>query len=720
MSNENSSASTGNSTGVPGFETGNVSESLQGLIDGYIAYANEVIKNRALPDGRDGLKPVNRRIIYRMSKEKNQMKSANIQGKVLELHPHGPASVYDAMVRMSDQNGTLNIPVIKGQGQWGRVYSSEKAASERYTECMLHDNAMDFLEDLDGVDFIPNFDSTTTEPVLLPVKYPNLLCNSVSGIAVGFRCNIPAFNLKDVCNLVKEYIEKGECSTVISPDFSTGGYYIKNDKELMKLMRTGKAKLKLRGRVDVLGKEINIREVPFGKTLQFIKSEIEHKNLAGVKNVSVYNDFEHGACLCVECTSKNRVDEVLMNLYKETSLQDTFSAEITSIIDDVPQTKGVWDYIQVWVDWRKQVLEKEYKKQIEALKEGAKYAKAFVEVVSNTENRDKLVDLLVHHSDSKAVAFLKEEYNLGSDVSSWIVQRRASQFRDGGKYVAQLERTRADIAKYEGYLNDLGAVISQQMDDIIAKRSAYCKRRTEITNVDYEFLAKDKSAEVAKDMTECTYEIKDGFIKKLRFATGKEKGMVVNALASDTLIALDNEGRVLRVYCENLPYSNPTEIGTYLPSYWGIEANDDYEIKYISKLDGETKMLIYNDGNIGFLDTSEWVGLTRQVKVVERGIFRDSSSLCYVCDSVPDFVYIMDEKGRIAYEMTSEIKRKARTARTKVFNLNKNSKITSVACLSGADGLKVLRNMGRYNIGKPIFLEDSSDYIAKGKIFKAC
>ena len=221
-------------------------------------------------------------------------------------------------------------------------------------------------------------------------------------------------------------------------------------------------------------------------------------------------------------------------------------------------------------------------------------------------------------------------------------------------------------------------------------------------------------------MTECTYEIKDGFIKKLRFATGKEKGMVVNALASDTLIALDNEGRVLRVYCENLPYSNPTEIGTYLPSYWGIEADDDYEIKYISKLDGETKMLIYNDGNIGFLDTSEWVGLTRQVKVVERGIFRDSSSLCYVCDSVPDFVYIMDEKGRIAYEMTSEIKRKARTARTKVFNLNKNSKITSVACLSGADGLKVLRTMGRYNIGKPIFLEDSSDYIAKGKIFKAC
>ncbi len=720
MSDENKLMSVEGNSSIVNFEDYDMPESLMGLIRGYIDYANEVIKNRALPDGRDGLKPVNRRIIYRMSSEKNKMKSANITGKVLELHPHGDSSVYDAMVRMTDINGTLNIPVIKGQGQWGKVYSTEKAASQRYTECILHDNAKDFLEDLDGVDFVANYDATSTEPLLLPVKYPNLLCNSVSGIAVGFRCNIPAFNLKDVCNLVKEYIEKGECSTVICPDFSTGGYYIKNDKELMKLMRTGKAKLKLRGRVEIVNKEISIKEVPYGKTLQCIKAEIENKNIPGIKYVSLYNDFEHGACLSVECTAKNRVDEVLMNLYRETSLQDTFSAEITSIVDDIPQTRGVWDYIKIWVDWRKEVLKREYTTQVQALDEGTKSIKAFVEVVSDSEKRDKLVDLLVHKGDGEAIKFLKDEYGFSSDICAWIVQRRASQFRDGGKYLRQLENAEAERAKYQGYLDDLGKVICNQMDEVIFKRKAYCERKTEVTNIDYEFLARDKTVEVAKDKTECVFVVKDGFIKKLRYATGKEKGFVVNALASDTLIALDNEGRVLRIYCESLPYSSSSEIGTYLPSYWGLETNDDYEIKYVGKLDGETKMLVYNDGNVGFLDTSEWVGLSRQVKVVERGIFRDSSSLCYVSDVVPAFLYIMDEKGRIAFEYTEEIKRKARTARTKVFTLGKGSRITSVACLDGTEGLKVLKNMGRYNVGKPVFLEDSSDYIAKGKIFKSC
>lgn len=702
-------------------ETLQLPDGLGNLVKGYVAYAEEVITNRALPDGRDGLKPVNRRILYYLNtiKKKGMVKSANVAGGVMSAyHPHGDGSIYEALVRMSDKNGTLNIPTVAGQGSFGRVYNNDKAASMRYTHCGYHPNADDYLSDLDGVQFVPNFDATTTEPSLLPVKYPALLCNSVSGIAVGFSCNIPAFNLKDVCELAKEYIRDGECKTVICPDFSTGGYYIKNNKELMKLMRTGKASLKIRGRVEVIDKEINIREVPFGNTLQSIAKDIKSKNIQGIKNVSDYDDFEHGACLCVECTSKGRVDEVLLALYKETGLQDTFSADITSIIDGEPQRHGVWEYIKIWVEWRKEVLKKQFKSDIESLENTLKYPKSIIKVVDDSEFRDKLVDVILHKSDAEAVKLIMDKFDdIDHETATWIVGRRMSQLRDGGKYRNQYQTILDNLKTYNNYLDDLGSYIIKELDEVIVQRSSLCNRKTEITTTDYEFVEKEESVEIAKDMTECYYTFEKGFLKKMRFAVEGEGRSVIQALASDTLIAVDNRGRVLRVYCEHIPYCGKSEVGIYLPKYFGVDSDDkDYEIKWIGALDGSKKMLVYSDGNVGFLDTSEWLGLTRQVKIVERGIYADGSNLAYVCD-VPEYLFVIDNQGKIAWEAVANIKQKSRTARTKVFNLTKGNKITAVAVKNGVEGLGVLQNMSRYNTGKLVHLESQEDYIAPDNTF---
>jgi DNA gyrase subunit A len=691
-------------------------ESVQNLVNGYLIYAEEVIKDRALPDGRDGLKPVNRHILYSLHEEKNKglVKSANACGLIMgKYHPHSLDAIYQALVRMTDKKGALNIPVVKGQGSFGKVYNTDKAANYRYTHCQIHDNAEDYFGEMDGVTFIPNFDVTTTEPELLPVKYPALLCNSVSGIAVGFSCNIPSFNLKDVCELVKEYVTKGECTTVICPDFTTGGYYIQDNKELQKLMKTGKAKLKLRGRVEIIGKEIHIREVPYGATLQSIKKQIEKKNIQWVKNVSDYDDFEHGADLCVECSAKGRVEEVLLSLYRDTDLQMTFSADMTSIMDGEPQRHGVWDYVSIWVEWRKQVLQKQFKADIEGYLNANKYSKGLMDVISDTELRDKVVDAIVHKTDVEAQELIREKFpDMSTDVIVWIVNRRANQFRDGGKYKKQYEKNMAEISRVQGDLEDLNAAIARQMDEVIEQRALLCERKTEITNTDYNFLERGKTISVSKDTTACYYVYNNGFLQKLRYADENTQGKVIQATASDTLIAIDNRGRILRVYCETLQYTGKGEIGLFLPKYFGVESSDtDYEIKWIDKLDGQQKMLVYADGNVGFLDTSDWSGMTRQVKIVERGVSVNADTLAWVGD-VPEYLFVLDNKSRIACEFIGNIKRKSRTARTKVFNLEKGCYIKSIACKNMPEALGVLQNISRYQNGKPVYLEKESDYIA--------
>lgn len=318
---------------------------MKNLTEGYIDYSQEVIKNRALPDLRDGFKPVNRRIMYTLYskfKKGEQVKSNTVVGAVMKLHPHGDASIYSALVLMVDKNGTMSMPVIEGQGNFGGVHTTDPAAASRYTEIKLHPFAQEYFGEMNGINFVPNYDATASEPDVLPVSFPAILCNSTSGIAVGFRSNMPSFNFNDVIDLTMEYIKNGKCTTVIYPDFVTGGFYVKNNKELDKLMRTGLAKIKLRGRVTTAGKEITVVEFPFGKTIQGLQAQIQAANINGVKDVGDVDDFEHGKGLLIACSAKNKVNDVLLQLYKDSDLQYTFSADLMSILDGKPVRYGVW------------------------------------------------------------------------------------------------------------------------------------------------------------------------------------------------------------------------------------------------------------------------------------------------------------------------------------------------------------------------------------------
>ena len=687
------------------YDLSTISSGVDYLKNGYIEYAQEVIVGRALANLYDGLKPVNRRIIYTLYADKvtkSYMKSARIAGNVLALHPHGDSSVYQAMVLMTNKNGSLAFPLVDGSGNYGGVYKDDPPAASRYTEARLHPNALkEYFEEMNGINMIPNFDSTMNEPELLPVSFPSVLVNATSGIAVGFRSNIPSFNFNDVCDLVIEYIENGECSTVIKPDFVTGGYYINNDKELLKLMKAGVGRIKLRAKYIVDGKKVVVTEVPYGKTIQRLVKQINNSECQAIRNAYDTDDYEHGAGFTVNVTNKNRVDEAIYAMLKETDMQYTYNADITVVKDGAPVRLGVWGIIEEWVKWRRQVLTKEYTHQYEAQKEALREAVAFMNIVNDYDKRMELIRIIGDSGREAGKKYIKENFTreqVPEDLIDFCAGRSLPSYHDGGKF-RKIEAEGSLVLKsLEEDIADIDSVIKRQMRSLKSNYGALMPRRTEVTTKDYEFIENKGLKDSVIDNTYCCYSFKNGFLRKLRSKSyDKDAEYVIDGTASSTLIAFDNRGRLLRVYCQDLPL-NGTDIGTYLPVYFGLEESDDYKILWIGLLTGKELMLLYKDGNVGFVDTSEWNNSTRNVKVLQEGIAVSvAPQLGAVITDIPDMLYVTDSHSRLAWVETASLKRKHRTAKTRAFNLKKGESLTTYIPCSSTEGMLFINNYGEYN-----------------------
>lgn len=709
------------------FNLDSMQEGMASLFKGYLDFAKSVVVYRALPDIRDGLKPVNRCTLYAAytMKSKGRIKCSKIASEVsAQYHPHGDASVYEALVPLTTSNGSMAIPLLFGDSNFGRVTSSERHAASRYTEAHISEDALKYYcSEMNGITMIPNFDSTTTMPELFPVMFPAVLCNSQEGVAVGFRGKMPSFNLHDVIDLTKEYIRDGKCSTVIMPDFVTGGYYIQNNKELAKLMTVGTAKLKLRGRVEVQGKNILITEFPYGKTAGGLKKQIEDKEISGVKSV---RDASEGGIdrVLVECSSRNRVDEVLFALYKNTDLQCTFSADLTCVLDSAPITLGVWGIIGEWVKWRRGVLKKSLTLDLQDAEARAVTSRAFMELLKDRPKCEEFCNLVVKKSIDEAVQFVLNNFDneiITPDLARWLTRRRLSDFRDGGKYTEEYNNAMAEINRIKAGLADIDALIVSQLDAMAEEKKYSHVRRTEISNKDYNFSTSQDEAEVYVDNTQCYYMIKDNFIRKYRFESQIPKGYgYLVASASAVLLGVDNRGRVIRIYCKDVPYTSNNDVGTYIPKYLGLDEADDYSVIYLDELDGRKKVVVYNDGFVGFLDTYEWFDSRKQMRVVERGI--DNANATKVAGIV-DYdtnmmLYVVDNMGRISYCYLDEVKQMNRTARKKVFELKKDCKISSFALLDGVTGYAFLRNIEDYGGSTLRYLHHSDDLVGDVSLFQ--
>ncbi|MCS6957792.1 MAG: DNA topoisomerase (ATP-hydrolyzing) [Aquificaceae bacterium] len=341
----------------------------------YIDYAMSVIVGRAIPDVRDGLKPVQRRILYAMHDmglypEKPFVKSARIVGAVLGYyHPHGDQAVYEALVRMA-QDFNMNYPLIIGQGNFGSV-DGDPPAAMRYTEAKLSKYAVKLLEDIDKdtVDFLPNFDGSTLEPSVLPASFPNLLCNGTSGIAVGLATSIPSHNLKEVCQALVELAKNPELSTeeimkhIKGPDFPTGGI-VENYKELLEFYEKGRGHVRIRAKAHVEklsgGREqIVITELPYQvNKAELIKRMAELVREGKLKEISDIRDEsdKEGIRIVVELKREASGEKVLEKLYKHTALRKNFPLNFVVLINGEPKLVGIKTLLQEFIKHRLEVI----------------------------------------------------------------------------------------------------------------------------------------------------------------------------------------------------------------------------------------------------------------------------------------------------------------------------------------------------------------------------
>jgi DNA gyrase subunit A len=468
----------------------------------YLDYAMSVIVSRALPDVRDGLKPVHRRILYAMNDmglgpDSPHRKSARIVGEVLgKYHPHGDASVYDAMVRMA-QDFSMRYPLIDGQGNFGSI-DNDPPAAMRYTEARLSKIATEMLVDIDKdtVDFMPNFDDSLKEPRVLPSRIPNLLLNGSSGIAVGMATNIPPHNLSEVCDAIAYLIDNPDVMVddllqfIKGPDFPTAGI-IMGQEGIRNAYATGHGKVVVRAKArieDIPGtgrRQIIVTELPYqinkADLLENIAELVKEKKITGISDLRDESDRQ-GMRIVVELKRESYPEQVLNNLFKHTAMQSAFFVNMLALVDGQPRVISLKEALQYYIDFRHKVITRRSKFELKVAKERAHILEGLKIAL---DNLDRIIST-IRKSETAEVArqHLMAEFSLSQLQAQAILDMQLRR-------LANLERQKildeyAGVLKTISYLEDLLAnpkrIYFLIKEDVADLKSKYGDaRRTQIT-----------------------------------------------------------------------------------------------------------------------------------------------------------------------------------------------------------------------------------------------
>ena len=476
----------------------------------YIDYSMSVIVSRALPDVRDGFKPVHRRILYGMmelgnTSDKPYKKSARIVGEVLgKYHPHGDFSVYLAMVRMA-QEWAMRYPLVDGQGNFGSV-DGDSPAAMRYTEARLNKLGEAMMDDLykETVDFEPNFDNTLVEPKVMPTRIPNLLVNGASGIAVGMATNMPPHNLSEVIDACDAYIDNPEITVeelmefVKAPDFPTGGY-IYGVSGVREAYLTGRGRVVMRARAEIESGQahdkIVITEIPYNvnkaELIKYIADLVNDKKIEGISNANDESDRD-GMRIVIDVKRDANASVVLNKLYKMTALQTSFGVNNVALIHGRPKTLNLRDLIKYFIEHRHEVVIRRTQFELRKAKERAHILEG---LIIASDNIDEVIRIIrAAKTPNDAIAGLIERFNLTEIQSRAIVEMRLRQLTGlmQDQLHAEYEEIMKQIAYLESILADDEVCRKVMKDELLEVKAKYGdERRSEIVYSSEEFNPED-------------------------------------------------------------------------------------------------------------------------------------------------------------------------------------------------------------------------------------
>ncbi len=470
----------------------------------FLEYAYSVIYSRALPDARDGMKPVQRRILYMMADmglrpDRGHVKCSRVVGEVMgKLHPHGDSAIYDALVRLA-QSFSLRVPLVDGHGNFGSLDDGPAAA--RYTEARLAASALAMTADLDEdvVDFIPNYDNRLTQPDVLPAAIPALLVNGASGIAVGMATNLAPHNLVEVISAARHLLAHPDATLddlmrhVPGPDLPTGGRIVGLDG-IREAYETGRGSFRTRATAQITNvtsrrRGIVITELPYlvgpEKVIEKIKEGVTNKKLAGISNVTDLTDREHGLKLVIEVKTGFDPDAVLEALYRYTPLEESFGINNVALVDGQPRTLGLRDMIQVWVNHRISVIRRRSEYRLKRRTERQHLVEGLLRAILDI---DEVIDV-IRTSDDSATARtrLMDVFDLSEVQADYILELRLRRLTKFSRLELEKERDdlAAQIAELTEILGDervLHRLVSQEMADVA--RTHGTPRRTVLVTSD--------------------------------------------------------------------------------------------------------------------------------------------------------------------------------------------------------------------------------------------
>jgi DNA gyrase subunit A len=583
--------------------TGNIEDRglEQEMRSSYLDYAMSVIVGRALPDVRDGLKPVHRRVLYSMhdlglQPTRSYRKCAFIVGEVMgKYHPHGDSAIYDTLVRMA-QDFSLRYPLVDGQGNFGSI-DEDPAAAMRYTEARMARLATEMLRDIDAdtVDFGPNYDESTQEPLVLPSRFPNLLVNGTSGIAVGMATNIPPHNLREVSAAVMAYIDNPEIDLdglmthIKGPDFPGGG--LMSREGIRDAYATGRASIKVRARAHVEplkgGKDaIVVTELPFtvkklgeNGLVAKIADLVRNKKLDGISDLRDETD-ERGMRLVIELKRGGPPAKVVLNnLYKKTAMQSTFGANMVALVDGVPRTLSLLELIEYYVKHQREVVTRRTQYELRRAEARAHILEGLLVAL---DNLDAVIKLIRSSSDPDAARQgLIDQFELSREQSQAILDMRLqrltaleadkvrAEHADLMERIGELREILGDEARVMGLIKEeLGEIVESYGDE----------RRTELAAFEGEVGIEDMIA----DQQMVISLTASGYVKRLPLATYRQQhrgGVGVMGMnmkdddyiahlhissTHDYLLFFTNRGKVYRTKVYELPEGSRTSKGSSL------------------------------------------------------------------------------------------------------------------------------------------------------------
>lgn len=653
------------------------------LQDNMSIYGSYIITGRALPDLYDGLKPVQRRILYSMwlNKNFNFTKSAKIEGNTMALHPHGGS--YGSMVNMV-QKERQQLPLIIGKGNYGLfLASSIEAAAPRYTEAKLNELAKEMLEETKDflVPFRPNYDGTLMEPETLAAKLPMVLFNPNSGIALGMSCSIGSFNVNETIDAMVKYLETGE-KTVIVPDFPTGGMLINTPEIFSNINNVGIGTVRLRAKYYVDGNTIIIHQLPYGVTKEKVYDKIASMIKSGqAKEISSMNDLTGLSGMKIEIVVKRGTDipVFMQKLFSSTPLESTFSYNMNMIYKGLPRVYGTWEVIENWLIWRKECLVKYTQKLLQKDREKLNSLYGLQKVLTNI---DKAISIIRNSPEETIVANLQQEFALNEIQATEIsnMKLRRINKENIAKKIVQIAELEKAAEEKEMIIKDEKLQEQKIITDLKRMREVYGKpRQTEIGTVDETLIKKLKSTKKAeKEKEDLTPSIivvtKDGYVKKLAKDCEinehkmKEGDYIVgkySATNSDELLIF-TETDCHKMQISNLKVNKPSEFGTFIKSEIGFES----EVINISVLNDENKymLIVYEDGAVAKIDMKVYRTSQRR-KLLVNSLRKDAKVVFMT--TLPDDVQILLKTSKKTIERdTSKLTTKAsRCSRgSKLFN----------------------------------------------------